>query len=358
MYPFTSFGWSPLRSLSSESYHYIEAPNPELYDLVRDPKETHNLIGSADVPAVASVLRQRINDLRAKYPKIKSDSAAAVSTAAEEKLRALGYMSFHSVKAGAEAPLDLADPKDKIGELNDIMRASDAIQAKRFSEGEALLEKVRRADPQLYLVPFLLGEAALEQRDWATAQRELEKCLELNPAFDQAMTALSRALVETSDEAGARNWLDRAIDVNPSNYRAWYQLARIEIATDPAKAMTALEKTLTIQPNFALAHRDLGLLQIQQKAYSSAIIHLEAAAKGGADSAELYNSLGIAYSQTKKPTAAIDNFEKSVALNRDLAEAHLNLAFELQKAGRFSRSKAEYAEACRLAARFCRYVPN
>src|SRR5206468_2731326 len=42
-YPFSSFGWSPLHALETSRYHYIEAPEPELYDVVADPEEKRNL---------------------------------------------------------------------------------------------------------------------------------------------------------------------------------------------------------------------------------------------------------------------------------------------------------------------------
>jgi len=42
-YSFSSFGWSPLRALETGRYHYIEAPLPELYDVVADPEEKNNL---------------------------------------------------------------------------------------------------------------------------------------------------------------------------------------------------------------------------------------------------------------------------------------------------------------------------
>ena len=44
-YPFSSFGWNPLRGLESGRYHYIEAPRAELYDLRSDPEEKRNLAG-------------------------------------------------------------------------------------------------------------------------------------------------------------------------------------------------------------------------------------------------------------------------------------------------------------------------
>ena len=40
---FSSFGWSPLHALQTSRYHYIEAPAPELYDVIADPQEKNNL---------------------------------------------------------------------------------------------------------------------------------------------------------------------------------------------------------------------------------------------------------------------------------------------------------------------------
>jgi choline-sulfatase len=37
------YGWSELRALRTERYHFIEAPRPELYDLAEDRGETRNL---------------------------------------------------------------------------------------------------------------------------------------------------------------------------------------------------------------------------------------------------------------------------------------------------------------------------
>ena len=49
-YSFSSFGWSPLRTINNRSYQFIEAPKPELYDLRNDPEEKRNLL--AEQPAV------------------------------------------------------------------------------------------------------------------------------------------------------------------------------------------------------------------------------------------------------------------------------------------------------------------
>ena len=43
-YPRLHFGWNELSSLIDRRWHYIEGPDPELYDLAADPKETRNLL--------------------------------------------------------------------------------------------------------------------------------------------------------------------------------------------------------------------------------------------------------------------------------------------------------------------------
>lgn len=43
MYPM-KHGWAPLFSMRSDRFKYIDAPQPELFDLHRDPFEQRNLL--------------------------------------------------------------------------------------------------------------------------------------------------------------------------------------------------------------------------------------------------------------------------------------------------------------------------
>jgi len=45
-YPRLHFGWSELFSVVDGRHHFIDAPEPELYDLVDDPDEMNNIVGS------------------------------------------------------------------------------------------------------------------------------------------------------------------------------------------------------------------------------------------------------------------------------------------------------------------------
>ena len=357
-YPFSSFGWSPLRSLRTGQYQFVEAPRPELYDLQSDPGEQHNL--AAQKPAIVSAFRERLNKTLAEHApaEAKKTGGPGVSAEAAEKLRALGYVAYRSPVSAAAIAKGLPDPKDKLEEFNSILRATDLLEAGHSDEARALLAPVEKSDPDLYLVPFLLGESALRAQKWDSAAQELEKALKLNPGFDQAMTALAKALFATDDLAGARKWLEKAIEINPKNYRAWYQLGWVELRSSPAEAKASFERTLAIQPNFALAHRDLGMLAYRQQDYSAAVEHFEAAQRLGMREKELLNFLGIAYGQTGKLMKSVESYKKALQIDPDYADAHLNLALAYGRLGQNAASSTEYQTACRLESRFCQYVPR
>jgi arylsulfatase A-like enzyme/Tfp pilus assembly protein PilF len=357
-YPFSSFGWSPLRSLHTDRYHYIEAPTPELYELRADAGEKENL--APQLTAIASALKQQIEERVKKYAPAAAGASqgSTLSPEAAEKLRQLGYMSFRVPVSEEVLKAGLADPKDKLWEFNSVLKAADAAQAGDFATSRALLLAVREKEPKLYTIAFLLGENALKQEDWATAAAELGKCLELNPNFDEAMTALARALfaLERFEEAG--KWVDRAIEMNPRNIRAWYQKGWMLLKQNPDAAAESFQKVVSIQPNFALARRDLGILRSRQQRYTEAAEHLEVASKMGIHDPRLLNFLGIAYNRTNRPREAIAVYRRAIEGDPNLAEAHLNLAFAYQTVGNVSGAQQEYESACRLERKFCEYVPK
>jgi tetratricopeptide (TPR) repeat protein len=356
LYPFSSFGWSPLRSLETSEYQYVEAPEPELYDLVRDPGEQHNLL--AERPAVASAMRQKLADLMQRFaPPEAKQSEASLSPDAAAKLRALGYLAYKAPSTGAAAS-SLPDPKHKLQEFNDILRATDLLQVGDFEGSRTLLESVQQQDPKMYLIPFLMAEGSTRSGNMAQATAEFRRTLELNPSFDQAMLGLARALHAQQQNDEARVWLKKALAYNPGDFKAWYQIAWIDMGEHrDDDAIADFGKVLAIQPNFGLAYRDLGMLRIRQKDYPEAAKQLARAAELGVEEAPLYNFLGIAYGQIGKPVEALKSYQRAVELDPQLAEAHLNVAIELAREGKREGARKEFQQACQLKPDFCQYIP-
>ncbi len=356
-YPFSSFGWSPLHGLETPRYHYIDAPQPELYDLTADPAEKNNL--AAQQPATVSVLKQKVQELIAQKPfSAEAADTGNLSPDAQEKLRALGYFGFHAAVSDDALKSGLADPKDKIGEFNTILKAEDAFHRGDDSGAETLLRAVQQQDPKIYVIPYMLGESALRRQDWETARDQLQRCLDLNPGFDNAMTGLARALSKLGRIDEAKSWLQKAVQINPQNYRAWYESGLLEAGSNPTQARSDYEKAIAIQPNYSPGQRELGLALFQAKDYSGCVIHLEKAIALGIDDAHIRNFLGICYSQTNRPQKSVASYHAAIKLDPNLAEAHLNLAYELKKLGHVQQAQVESAAACRLDPKFCGLLPR
>jgi choline-sulfatase len=355
-YPFSSFGWSPLHALETDHFHFIEAPKPELYDLQTDPAETKNI--AAEQPATVAVLREKMQALLAHNPFARQEAGAGnLSPDAQEKLRALGYFGFRAAVSPESLKEGLADPKDKLWEFNSILKAEDAFQRHEDDQAEALLTGVQQKDPQVYVIPFLLGESALRRQNWERAADQLQRCLTLNPNFDNAMTGLARALAKLGRADEAKDWLNKALQSNSQNYRAWYQTGLLNAVSDPGAALSAYEKTILIQPNFSAGQRELGMALLQQKNYAAAAPHLEKAISLGLEDARLHNFLGICYNRTNRSAKAVREFQRAIELDPNLAEAHLNLAYVHQLLHQASIAHEEYAKACKLDANFCKFVP-
>ncbi len=358
-YPLSSFGWSPLHALESEHFHFIEAPRPELYDLEADPGETRNI--AAEQPATVAVLREKLQALLAHNPFNRQDAnAVSLSPEAQEKLRALGYFGFRAAVSAESLKAGLADPKDKLWEFNSILQSTDAFQRGQDDQAEAILTEVEQKDPQLYVIPFMLGESSLRRENFRAAAEQLQRSLTLNPNFDNAMTGLARALAKLGRTDEARTWLQKALQINPENYRAWYQVGLLDAQTtkDPAAALSSFQRAITIQPNFSPGQRELGMALFQQKDYAAAVTHLEKALSLGLEDARLHNFLGICYSQTNQLSKAVHEHQRAIELDPKLAEAHLNLALAYQHLGKLSDARAEYATACQLEVRFCVATPR
>jgi len=358
LYPFSSFGWSPLHGLETSRFHYIDAPTPELYDIVSDPGETKNI--ASQQPATVAVFKDKLERQLKNNPftKIQSNSSQ-MNPDAVERLRSLGYIGFRAPLSAQTNAEGRGDPKDKLWEFNAILQAGDAFRVNDLSTGESLLAKVRESDPTMYAVAYMLGEAALRQHNWDRAATELQNALQVDPDFDQAMTALARALHEKGDDAGARLWLQKALARNDRNFRAWYELGWLEDhAGNPDLAINAYNKALSIQPNFAMAQRDLGLLYFKAKDYGKAGPYFSRAAQLGLKEAPLFNFLGICYSRTGRFTLAVRSYQQAIDQQPDLAEAHLNLGFAYQHQNQTDLANREYSKACLLSSDLCRFTPT
>ncbi|PYQ47021.1 MAG: hypothetical protein DMF59_19990 [Acidobacteria bacterium] len=101
LYPRIHLGWSELRSLIVDRDQYIEGPRGELYDLVSDPGEAHDLASTDRRTAARS--REKLHTIPSTINPLQ-----AVDPEEARKLAALGYIGTPRNRSGP-----LPNPRDE-----------------------------------------------------------------------------------------------------------------------------------------------------------------------------------------------------------------------------------------------------
>ncbi len=195
------FGFSELFSLIDGRSHLIDGPDPELYDLEKDPDERQNLRESD---------RRRFNELRQEVAKYDRSLAppSAVDEETRKQMAALGYLG-----GGGPATGPLPDPKQHLDELADLK----------------------------------IGFEAQHRDDWAAAAAAYRRLLAKNDKMVDAWEFLGRALEKLGDRDGAFDAYSHALRTgNASSHVAMaaasllFNMERFDEAIDHAK-MAAVE---------------------------------------------------------------------------------------------------------------------
>jgi tetratricopeptide (TPR) repeat protein len=231
-YPRIHYGWSDLASIVEGPLHYIEAPEPELYDLDADPGETRNRV-SSDRRAYSG-LRQAMKgyDRRLVAP-------AEVDPETAAKLAALGYAG--GSMAARKGPLP--DPKTQRHVIVELDRAFVANQEKRHEEAIALFERLLAANPDMQDVWAFYASSLQKVGRQEDAAAAYEKALELSGGSPQLALATATKLLELRRFDEAKSHAELAGKQYPEE--AYDLLSQIELQRgDSAAAMEVMRRAV------------------------------------------------------------------------------------------------------------------
>ena len=254
------YGWSELRAVRTERWHFIEAPHPELYDLERDPGELSNL--AASERRTVAELRARLGDVdRATAASSRGGGPAAASAAPVEedeetlrKLAALGYVGSMGDASAGKSFRDLPDPKDRLEVYNLMNRAREELSSGRTDLAIATFGQVLARDREVIDAWFGLGNAWYQKRDWSRAAELFRETLKRRPDHDYAMIGLADTLVATGRIDDAVLGYRRFLKQDPDNGQILYRLAQVLLdAGRDADADRAFVRTLAVEPRTARA---------------------------------------------------------------------------------------------------------
>jgi len=246
--PLVEFGWAPLRSIRSDQWKFIAAPQPELYDTSQDAAEQINV--AAGHGAVVRRLDNRVN----RYSGDGLGIERIPDPSAAQRLRALGYSSESRLASGVKRP----DPKE---------RRELAARIAQVTSGEltgaalvSALEAIAREDPRNGQAHLRLGYAQLQRGDCARAMPEFRAALEAGLASVDAFLGLATCLGRANDLDGAERALTEAGRLEPDNpaVRANLGIAR-SARGDNAGAIRYLQEALAADPDLHEARFNLAL---------------------------------------------------------------------------------------------------
>jgi arylsulfatase A-like enzyme/Flp pilus assembly protein TadD len=181
-YPRLHFGWSDLASLVDRRYHYIEGPDPELYDLERDPRETRNLL--RDERRVYAGMRREL----AGYDRTLAPPAA-VDPETRRAMAALGYVGRTAAAGGAAGTLP--DPKRHLDTLKDLKQGFAAMAHHDYRAAAGVFERALAANPRMADAWEFLGRAREKLGEARAALAAYGRALAIDPG--SATTALAAA---------------------------------------------------------------------------------------------------------------------------------------------------------------------
>lgn len=342
LYAHYHFACSWLLSLRAGRYKYIEAPKPELYDLIVDPGEKHNLYG--EKKSIALALRERLLTLHARYGRTPSTEGGPLDPETVARLASLGYVALSPPHA--ESPRIGPDPKDRVSSYEEYGHALALASSGHFEESNSLLEHLLTRYPDLTDPRMTLGLNYQRLGEHARAAPCFREVLKESPLNARAHYNLAVSCVALHQLDEATKELQATLAISPNYTGAEDLLGTVCFRKkDFAQGQSHFLHVLTVDPNDFYAHYNLGALAAIQKQWNQAEDHLQAALKADPHDPDTHNTLGSVYLERGDLSQASAEFAEAIRLNPIFAGAHYNMGLVLEKQSKQSEAAQEFRRA-------------
>lgn len=341
LYPRIHLGWSDLRSLQGDRFHFIQAPRPELFDSVTDPAETKNVLTDQ---------RRTYNAMKAELDRYGTGAVMPGKVDPEEakKLAALGYLGSTQPAAGGPLP----DPKDRIGEIAEISAAANFVRQGRDEEAIAAFRRVLGKNPRI-----------------SDAWNQLALVLERHERFEEASEAYRSAIERAPDLAGEFALSRGTVLLRLEKYDEAAKHAELGAKVNPGNSHLLLARIALARHQYPAAEREARASQAEASSYLAASVVLaqtlaeqgraaealtildateERARKEAAWPVETLDAIrGDALARTERYPEAIEAFRRSIAAFPAERSAYSRLAIVYQITNRPGDARAALAELLR-----------
>jgi arylsulfatase A-like enzyme len=140
MKPFVAFGWQPQVMAVLGRRKAILAGRLEVYDVVADPMEAHDIAGERD-------LSRPLLTALGGYPVPSLEAQPSVGSLGKEELRKLASLGYISASVPPAVRKDAPRPADMSRLFDVIEKASGLFVREEYAEAIPLLERILAEDP-------------------------------------------------------------------------------------------------------------------------------------------------------------------------------------------------------------------
>lgn len=378
-WPNYHYGWSELKSLRKDRFKFIDAPRPELYDILVDPGEVNNLVNKR--ASLGQEMKRELDSL------IESFSAAGIEELQPKKLdndslvklQALGYIgTFHS--SSRLTGEKLADPKDRIELYNEIKLAQFLVTEEKMEQAEKKIRGVLSKDPSVLEARYVLGNIYSKLKKYDDAIEEFKKALAVNPDYYDAIFGLALTYKNTKKYDEAIVGYKRLIEIDPKDTKPLLHLGDIyDERGELDEALRYLKSATEIDPDAPVFHNRLGAVYLKKNMLDDAEKEIKTAlsfersipllnahfnlgllheARGEFELAVMeykkeqetspFNSkpdfnLGLLYAKAKEVDKAIEEFKSCIEKDEEFPGAYVFLAKAYMDSGRDLNEALELA---------------
>ncbi len=200
-------------------------------------------------------------------------------------------------------------------------------------------------ESELYLALAQVQQGA----NLAAGIPRLQKAIErAEPAPTEFYYELARAHAKAGNHAEVIRWSEAALSRDATFAPALKELAGAATALGQwDRAVTALQRAVTLRPGDTHALADLGNVYLQRHRVGEAVKTLERALALDSSLPAANNTLGLAALAQGDLGRAEQQFREAIRLQPDLADAHTNLANLLAGRRGYSEAAAHFAQAVR-----------
>jgi len=193
---------------------------------------------------------------------------------------------------------------------------------------------------------FADGEAAYRARKYTDATMIFERYVTQHPGKAEGHFLLGLSAWKGNDLAKAESAFDAALAVDPGHVKSLVNLSRVLIEQKRCdEAIAKLTRASDIEPTSGEVHRLLGrAYHVQGKAEAAVEAYRHAIDLDERDAWSM-NNLGLLLLEQQRADEALPLLVQAVELRKDVPAFHNNLGMALEHNGRFNAAAAAYAGA-------------